>query len=282
MHFFFLSDVWLDSPQTFVGLRKMFDNCIENEFVPKVVVLCGNFTSHSISQGNARDLQQYEGAYATPLLKYVTQYWFIGLDNFKALADVIASRPEINRNTHFVLVPGPLDITLNSILPRRPLVSSFVSYMKNRVSNIHFATNPCRIKFFGQEIVIFREDTMARMLRNTIRVKQEAEGDDLRRFVSFWFAPDLCNIWTSDQLVSSVLDQSHLTPLTLNVQPTLSDFDHSLRLYPLPTVVNGVLYCLRLWVVAHSFDAGSSRRQIREVQDDLFWLSCTESRKFRG
>lgn len=97
---------------------------------------------------------------------------------------MIVSYPMISRTCHFVLVPGPLDITLNSILPRRPLLSSFVSRMKNKVPNVHFATNPCRIKFFGQEIVIFREDIMARMLRNTIRVKQEAEGDDLRRFVS--------------------------------------------------------------------------------------------------
>lgn len=49
---------------------------------------------------------------------------------------------------------------------------------------MHAASNPCRIKFCAQEIVIFREDTMARMLRNTVRVKQAAEGDDLRRFVS--------------------------------------------------------------------------------------------------
>lgn len=56
--------------------------------------------------------------------------------------------------------------------------------MRNKVPKVHSATNPSRIKFFGQEIVIFREDVMARMLRNTIRVKQEAEGDDLRRFVS--------------------------------------------------------------------------------------------------
>lgn len=61
LHFFFLSDVWLDNPQTFAGLRKMFDNCIENDFIPKLIVLCGNFTSRSISQGNARDVQRYQG-----------------------------------------------------------------------------------------------------------------------------------------------------------------------------------------------------------------------------
>ncbi|KIM90898.1 hypothetical protein PILCRDRAFT_94563 [Piloderma croceum F 1598] len=201
LHFFFLSDVWLDHPQTLPGLQKIFDNCIENSFVPKLVVLCGNFTSRSISQGNARDVQRYQ-------------------ENFDGLADLIASYPMITSDTHFVLVPGPLDITANSLLPRRPLLSSFVSRMRNKLPKVHFATNPCRIKFFGQEIVIFREDTMARMLRNTIRVKQKAEGEDLRRF-----------------LVSSILDQSHLTPLTLNIQPTLSDYDHSLRLYPLPTAV---------------------------------------------
>jgi len=201
LHFFFLSDVWLDHPQTLLGLQKIFDNCIENSFVPKLVVLCGNFTSRSISQGNARDVQCYQ-------------------ENFDRLADLIASYPIITRSTHFVLVPGPLDITRNSILPRRPLLSSFVARMRNKVPKVHFATNPCRIKFFGQEIVIFRENTMAKMLRNTIRVKQDAESEDLRRY-----------------LVSSILDQSHLAPFTLNIQPTLSDYDHALRLYPLPTVV---------------------------------------------
>lgn len=39
------------------------------------------------------------------------------------------------------------------------------------------------------------------------------------------------------QLVSTILDQSHLSPLALNIQPSLSDYDHALRLYPLPTAV---------------------------------------------
>lgn len=61
IHFFCLSDVWLDHVQTLPGLQKLFDNCVENEFVPKVIVLCGNFTSKSIAHGNARDIQRYQG-----------------------------------------------------------------------------------------------------------------------------------------------------------------------------------------------------------------------------
>lgn len=61
LNFFFLSDVWLDHPETFNGLRKMFDNCVEANFIPKVIVLCGNFTTRGISHGSARDLQRYQG-----------------------------------------------------------------------------------------------------------------------------------------------------------------------------------------------------------------------------
>ncbi|KAG6336845.1 hypothetical protein ID866_2241 [Astraeus odoratus] len=60
VYFFFLSDVWLDVPQTFVGLQKMFDNCMENNFIPKAIVMCGNFTSRSITQGSGRDIQRYQ------------------------------------------------------------------------------------------------------------------------------------------------------------------------------------------------------------------------------
>lgn len=105
-------------------------------------------------------------------------------EHFDALADVIASYPLITRSTHFVMVPGPLDVTMNSVLPRRPLLSSFVSRMKSRIPNVHFATNPCRIKFFEQEIVVFREDLMSRMLRNLVGVKPDVKNDDLKRYVS--------------------------------------------------------------------------------------------------
>ncbi|KAA1475990.1 DNA polymerase epsilon subunit B [Dentipellis sp. KUC8613] len=201
MNFFFLSDVWLDHPDTLKGLGKIFDNCMENNFIPKVIVLCGNFTSRGIAQGNSRDIQRYH-------------------EGFDALADLIASYPIITQGTHFVLVPGPLDLAVNAILPRRPLLSSFTARLKTKVPRIHFASNPCRIKFFGQEIVVFREDMMARMLRNLVGVKPAVRNEELKRY-----------------LVQSVLDQSHLTPLTNNVQPVLSEYDHALRLYPLPTAV---------------------------------------------
>jgi len=61
---------------------------------------------------------------------------------------------------------------------------------------------------------------MSRILRNTVGIKSNTKGDALKRF-----------------LVQSILDQGHLNPFTINVQPTLADYDHSLRLYPLPTAL---------------------------------------------
>lgn len=105
-------------------------------------------------------------------------------ENFDNLADLIASYPSIARSTHFILVPGPLDITVNGTLPRQHLLSFFVNRLKSKVPNIHFASNPCRIKFFDQEIVIFREDSMGRMLRNAVGVKPDVNSEDLKRYAS--------------------------------------------------------------------------------------------------
>ncbi|KAH9951642.1 epsilon DNA polymerase [Amylocystis lapponica] len=201
LRFFVFSDVWLDHPETLNGIRKMLDHCMETNFIPKVMVFCGNFSSRGVPQGNSREVRKFQ-------------------DNFDALADLIASYSLITRTTNFVFVPGPLDMTVNSVMPRRPLLSSFVARLKSRVPKVHFATNPCRIKFFEQEIVILREDLMAKMLRNLVGVKPDVRNDDLKRY-----------------LVQSILDQSHLIPLTNNIHPVLSEFDHALRLYPLPTAV---------------------------------------------
>ena len=99
------------------------------------------------------------------------------------MADLLASYPLITQQTHFVLVPGPLDLAANSILPRRPLLSSFTNRLRTKVPKLQLASNPCRIKFFGQEIVVFREDIMSRILRNLVGVKPAVRNEELKQFV---------------------------------------------------------------------------------------------------
>lgn len=56
--------------------------------------------------------------------------------------------------------------------------------------NVTLGSNPCRIRWFSQEIVIFRDDLMGRMMRNAVRFPAEEGGGtggrkgDLRKAVS--------------------------------------------------------------------------------------------------
>lgn len=76
---------------------------------------------------------------------------------------------------HFVFVPGPTDPydVSNLVAPRRPLPASLTKAMRDKLPKVTFATNPCRIMYKSQEIVIYREDLMSRMLRNTVRLKND-------------------------------------------------------------------------------------------------------------
>ena len=179
---------------------------------------------------------------------HATAYLSIS-EGFDSLADLIASYTLITRRTHFVFVPGPLDLVVNSILPRKPLLSSFTGRLQSKIPKLHLTSNPCRLKFFGQEIVVFRDDIMSRMLRNLVGVKPDARNEDLKRYVwvSLPSSARCLNRLSPGKLVQSILDQSHLAPFTTHIQPILPEYDHTMRLYPLPTCVRVVAPCRLLF-----------------------------------
>ena len=76
---------------------------------------------------------------------------------------------------YFIFVPGPNDPfdVSNLVLPRRALPNSLVSGLKSKLPKVSFPSNPCRISYKSSEIVIFRDDLMSRMLRNTVRLKAD-------------------------------------------------------------------------------------------------------------
>jgi len=77
--------------------------------------------------------------------------------HFKALALLIAEFPLLANEGRFVFVPGPNDPGAGATLPRAPLPNYFTEALRERVKHASFATNPCRLRFYAQEIVIFRE-----------------------------------------------------------------------------------------------------------------------------
>ena len=121
----------------------------------------------------------------------------------------------------FYVPSGPLDAGTNNALPRRAIPEEFIKDLRKKVTHVTFASNPCRVRFFTQEIVLFREDLLRKMQRHVVVPPSlDSEGHDI-----------------CQQLVESILDQGHLCPLPLHVRPVYWDLDYTLRLSPLPHLV---------------------------------------------
>lgn len=109
---------------------------------------------------------------------------------FASLATLLSSFETLLAVSHFLLIPGPTDPWSSAALPRPALPAALLKPLLSKVPNVTLGSNPCRIRWFSQEIVVFRDDLMGRMMRNAVRFPaQEGEEDgggkktDLRKAV---------------------------------------------------------------------------------------------------
>lgn len=195
--FVILSDVWLDKPVVMDKLRVLFEGYSQMDPTPIAFVFMGNFHSEP----------------------YGTSHFKVLKDSFDALADLIAefTLPQ----SSFIFVPGPQDPGAGNILPRPAIPDFFTEKMRRRVPQAQFVSNPARVRYCTQEIVLFREDIVNKMRRNCILPPSDEDGDT-----------DI-----SAHLVKTLVDQSHLCPLPLHVRPVYWEHDQALYLYPLPDVL---------------------------------------------
>ncbi|EFA76354.1 putative DNA polymerase epsilon subunit B [Heterostelium album PN500] len=192
----FLSDVWLDSPMVMNKLNLLFYG--HKELPPFAFIFMGNFTEKPLIAGTQYKLKTY----------------------FDQLASLIQKYPTVQSKSKFIFIPGPTDPTgsLLNILPKFPIPDTFVRNFKNKISNAIFTTNPCRIRYCSQEIVIFRDDIVNRMRRHCI--KEPSNQLDI-----------------TQHLLENICSNSHLCNLPLEIRPIYWNFDHALSLYPLPNVL---------------------------------------------
>jgi len=197
------ADVHLDQPATLTALRTLFEGFLAVDSVPAMVVLAGNFSSKPFGQypGDRDEFRK----------------------RFDALADLIAAYPAIATATHFVLVPGPHDPGAARVLPRQSIPPYFVSRLLDPaiVARVTITTNPCRIRFFTQELVFFRADLSTRLRRRAIVPPLPPPPDKELH----------------EHMIRTVIDQAHLCPLPLSVQPVYWSYDYALRLTATPDVL---------------------------------------------
>ncbi|GFP88475.1 DNA polymerase epsilon subunit 2 [Phtheirospermum japonicum] len=202
--FVILSDVWLDNEEKTMGKLEIILGGYENEdVVPSLFVFMGNFWSHpcNISFNSHSSIRS----------------------QFGKLGKMIAAHQRLKDHSRFLFIPGPHDIGTSDVLPRCSLPKYITEELQNHIPNAVFLSNPCRIKFYTQEIVFFRQDMLYRMRRTCLMPPSTEETSD-----------------PFEHLVATITHQSHLCPLPLSVQPIMWNYDHCLHLYPTPhTIVLG-------------------------------------------
>ncbi|KAK3195226.1 hypothetical protein Dsin_026536 [Dipteronia sinensis] len=181
-------------------LEIVLNNFESMEVVPSLFVFMGNFCSH-------------------PFNLSFPSFSSLRLQ-FGKLGQMIAAHPHLKDHSRFLFIPGPEDAGPSTALPRCALPKYLTEELQKYIPNAIFSSNPCRIKFYTQEIVFFRQDLLYRMRRSCLISPSTEETDD-------YF----------EHLVATIIHQSHLCPLPLMVQPIIWNYDHSLHLYPTPHTI---------------------------------------------
>ena len=195
--FVVLSDVHLDQPRVLTMLEGIFRDYENVDDVSDLPIFClmGNFSS-----GSHANLQQ----------------------GWEELATVLGKFQFLSKYAHFVFIPGPND-TRTCILPQPPIVQETLGLERTmhtfQVKNVHWGSNPCRIRHKGKETVLFRHDTLSWALQNQICLPDDSADDNTPH----------------SRLVKTMLHQGHLMPVAN--APIYWNYDHVLRLFPLPDVL---------------------------------------------
>jgi len=137
-----LSDCHLDDPFVVRNLERMMEGFSMMDQPPAVVVMCGPFLQRPY--GSGRDDRR---AFS---------------HHMDTLASLINRHESVVNQTQFVLVPSATDPGSARVLPRPPLPTCLCKPLIEKArtggARVTLATNPTRLRYHTQEIVVFRED----------------------------------------------------------------------------------------------------------------------------
>ncbi|CAD7926574.1 unnamed protein product [Amoebophrya sp. A120] len=199
-YYVLMADVNFDDPNTFEMLAVVFDRFEDSEHQP-----------HYILMGKFRAPDHY----FDPRMENTVHTW---KDKLLHLSTLLASH-EHTRKKRIIIVPDSSDHCGHpDFFPLPPMETYGVQFRENVI----FASNPCRIRHYGKQIVICRNDVW-KELREAECVPFRDQGDPTRRF---------------DAIAHYLLAQAHLFPvLPVAHRNTLIGFDHGLRMYPPPDLL---------------------------------------------
>lgn len=148
----FLSDCWLDDPIVVEKLQALFMGY--NECPPVAIILMGPFLKNVLNPFQLKS-------------------------KLTAFGEMIANNCNaIKKETDIVLLPSLEDPVSPVILPRPPLPAKICANFKRLLPRTVLASNPCRLQYCTQQIVICRADLVTKLCRNTINFPQHGKLED--------------------------------------------------------------------------------------------------------
>ncbi|KAK8792004.1 hypothetical protein WA158_005381 [Blastocystis sp. Blastoise] len=195
-----LQEVFLDEQNVLTRLDILFKGIAEVHSTP-LFIFIGNF----ISKDHSLEGESFDPSYVKSA--------------FDSFSNIIQKYPEIAEKSRFIIIPGPHDVGNNNLIPQNRIPHFFTSKLEQVCKNITFTTNPCRIRYFTQEIVIFKDELIKKFRNNYLKIYEEKDVDYI------------------ELLVKTIMEQSHLCPLPANVSSPIYKYDPFLRLFPLPDIL---------------------------------------------
>lgn len=203
-------DIFLDNLRTLDALGKLFLKLSEEENTPISIIFNGSFASTPKSFAEYKSL-------------------------FDSLASVLEGYPVIHGNISLVFVPGENDHWQSPVWPKQSIPKLFGNRLTRMARSVEWVSNPTRMIYLSQEIVIARDDVGSRMRRHSIRFPHKGEQSTESEIDRIEQLPP--RVSEARKLVKTLLDQGHLSPFTKNLKPTVWHLDHTLQLCPLPQVL---------------------------------------------
>ena len=217
-------DLFLDVESNFAKLESILSRFDEDQVSkPKFIVFQGSFTSKplvlDIMTNSPNVFKEYS-------------------DNFNKLFQLISKFDNLkNAKTQFVFIPGDNDpwFENNGIYPRDSIPPFFVKKQAfpTLIPNCHFKSNPVRLVYLNQEILIVNHDYYKQFVSLNINIDSNkyVEKKDEDSFII-----DKLERQSREnfKVANTIITQQHLFPHknTLNWE-----FDHYLQLNPLPNSI---------------------------------------------
>jgi len=201
-----------DTPSTYEGQSVVIVGDIRMDQPVVVQHLEGLFASHEKRSGLESPLFVLMGSFSSSFKETNEQ--------LSELLGLVSRFPGLCQRGHFCVVPNILD-SATTVFPLPALPKP---RFHKKMSNVQMCTNPCQLRWAGKDIRVFSHDVLQYMRSHHVPISPQSGADSRIEFDT-----------PGQSLVKTILHQGHLLPVAGT--PIYWNYDHALRLYPLPDVL---------------------------------------------